>query len=88
MKYLKVESTENLKELLRAGNTEFFIMLNGGLRSSKIITMSKDEQTFCIENEIDGSEEELSESEIWFFSNIGKAIDKGAFFMYQYEKVK
>lgn len=63
-----------------------FITLNGFLRSSK--TFIKGESGFTVVNEIDGSTEEhpsLGELLHSRVSNIGEAVRKGAFFLYDYE---
>lgn len=71
----KIESVEQLKdESKNAG--DFFILLNYGLRSSKRIWWNGTH--FLILNHIDGTEQKLTESELFTLSNIGVAIEKGA----------
>jgi len=78
----KVNSVEELKEMIVSGEHDFFMMLNGGLRSSKWIDFH--EGTFFVLNEIDGTEQELTGEELndRNLTNIGYAINNGAFFCY------
>ena len=85
MKATQVKSLQHLKEILsdRDGDTrEFFILLNGGLRSSKLMSWDG-ENTFYIVNEIDDTEQELSEAQLMdrTYTNIGYALEKGALFL-------
>ena len=80
----QVKSVNQLKTILADGETkDFFIMLNFGLRSSKAISFDGD-NTFYVLNEIDGTEQELTEQELMSsdITNIGKAINNGAFYLY------
>lgn len=80
----QVKSVNQLKTILADGETkDFFIMLNFGLRSSKAISFDGD-NTFYVLNEIDGTEQELTEQELMDsdITNIGKAINNGAFYLY------
>ena len=74
-----IQSVEQLKEEA-CETSDFFIALNGGIRSSKSILF--DEGIFYIHNDIDESEEELTEEQLFSVSNIGTAINKKAFFKY------
>lgn len=71
---------EDLAELKRMakGGANFFLTLNGGLRSSKFIDWQPKAKKFYILNEIDGSEQNLKEAELFTESNIGEAIKKRA----------
>ena len=85
----QINSIEELKKEAvyddRKGMTEFFIMLNFGLRSSKRITYFPETNTFDIHNEIDDSfEEDLTEEQLISDTHIGIAIEKGAFFKYDF----
>lgn len=84
MNYRKVTSIDELKKMIEEGYHDFFIMLNFGLRSSKTIDYSEEASLFYVENEIDDSEQELTESEMMDenCTNIGKAIKCGAFYAY------
>lgn len=79
--YIKVTSVEQLGKLVDEGHTDFFILLNFGLRSSKFINRADDDKFFVC-NLIDDSEQELTPAEIMDenFTNIGKAIKAGAFY--------
>ena len=79
----QVKSVNQLKTILADGETkDFFILLNYGLRSSKAISFDGD-NTFYVLNEIDGTEQELTEQELMDsdITNIGKAINNGAFYL-------
>jgi len=82
-KYTKVKSVDHLFNLVTEGNHHFFIQLNFGARSSKYITLGEEEGTLEIENEIDGTTQVLTASEIMVEANtlIGKAISYGSFWM-------
>ena len=75
----RIRTIAQLKELSEEG-MECFILLNGGLRSSKFISYNPDDNSFCIFNYIDDSEQELTESQILdkSFSNVAEAMEKGA----------
>jgi len=79
----------SLEQLKKEANTEegrdFFILLaHGWLRSSKWIRWDDDERRFFVRNEIDDTEQELTEKQIMDndYTLIGEAIEKGALFMY------
>lgn len=76
----KVLSVAHLREMVQKGNYEFFIRLNGGLRSSKHIDC--DDENFYIFNEIDGTEDQYTDEE-FKESFIGEAITKGALYCYE-----
>lgn len=83
----KITSIEELKKESeyddKKGMTDFFILLNFNLRSSKRITYYPDTNTFDVHNEIDDSyEEDLTEEQLINETHIGVAIDKGAFYKY------
>lgn len=61
---------------------EFFILLNGYLRSSKRIIWDEKDQLFYILNYIDDTEQELTEAQLMDrdYTNIGYAMTKGALF--------
>ncbi len=75
----RIKTIEHLKELAKNG-LECFILLNGGLRSSKHIRYYSDDNSFYVLNLIDDSEQELTEAQILDsgYSNIGEAMKKGA----------
>ena len=85
----QIKSIEELKKEAiyddRKGMAEFFIMLNFGLRSSKRITYFPDTNTFDLHNEIDDSfEEDLTEEQLINETHIGIAMERGAFFKYDF----
>ena len=59
----RIKKIEQLKELAKDG-LDCFILLNGGLRSSKHIRYYPDDNSFYVLNLIDDSEQELTESQI------------------------
>lgn len=75
---LKKEATYNEKNI-----DEFFVMLNGGLRSSKRVTYFPETNTYDVLNEIDDSyQEDLTEEQLRIETHIIYAIENGAFFKY------
>ena len=80
----RIRTIEQLKELARDENgLDCFILLNGGLRSSKHIRYYHDDNSFFVLNLIDDSEQELTEAQILSsdYTNIGEAMKKGALIM-------
>ncbi len=75
----RIKTIEQLKELAKNG-LDCFILLNGGLRSSKHIRYYSDDDSFYVLNLIDDSEQELTEAQILdsAYTNIGEAMEKGA----------
>jgi uncharacterized protein YaaR (DUF327 family) len=75
----RIRTIEQLKELAKKG-LECFILLNGGLRSSKYISYNPDGNKFYVFNYIDDSEQELTESQLLDseYTNIAEAMEKGA----------
>ena len=81
IKPIRIRTIEQLKELAKTeSGLDCFILLNGGLRSSKYIRYQPDDNSFYVMNFIDGSEQQLTESQILdsAYSNIGEAMKKGA----------
>ena len=78
----RIKTIEQLKELAKDG-LDCFILLNGGLRSSKHIRYYPDDNSFYVLNLIDDSEQELTEAQILdsSYTNIGEAMRKGALIM-------
>ena len=78
----RIRNIEQLKELAKNG-LDCFILLNGGLRSSKFIQYDPDEKSFYVFNLIDDTEQELTESQILDsnYTNIAEAMRKGALIM-------
>ena len=85
----RITSLEELKkEALYHDNEnmdEFFISLNGGLRSSKRIAYFPETNTFAVHNEIDDSfEDDLTEQQLENETHIVLALKNGAFYKYEY----
>jgi len=78
----RIRKIEQLKELAKDG-LDCFILLNGGLRSSKHLRYYPDDNSFYVLNLIDDSEQELTEAQILdsSYTNIGEAMRKGALIM-------
>jgi hypothetical protein len=74
----KIISMRQLKKESRGG-AEFFIRLRSNLRSTKYIEWSRQERLFYVINFIDGTEQALSESQLFDeqYTNIGHAINCG-----------
>jgi len=88
MKARKITSLKDLKKEAiyneTMGMAEFFIILNGGLRSSKRIAYYPETDTYDIHNEIDDSyEEDLTEEQLLNDTHIGVAIERGALYKYE-----
>jgi hypothetical protein len=80
----RIRTIKQLKELSTADNgLGCYILLNGGLKSSKHIRYYPDDNSFFVLNLIDDSEQELTEGQILdgAYSNIGEAMKKGALIM-------
>jgi hypothetical protein len=85
----RINSLEELKKEAvyneRENMAEFYILLNGGFRSSKRIAYFPDTNTFDIHNEIDDSyEDDLTEEQLKNETHIVLAIESGAFFKYEF----
>ena len=78
----RIRTIEQLKELAKDG-LDCFILLNGGLRSSKHIRFHPDDNSFYVLNLIDDSEQELTETQILdsAYTNVGEAMKKGSLIM-------
>ena len=78
----RIKKIEQLKDLAKNG-LDCFILLNGGLRSSKHIRFHPDDNSFYVLNLIDDSEQKLTEAQILdsAYTNIGEAMKKGALIM-------
>lgn len=81
MKPVKITSLEELKELA-VPDAEFFIMLNFGLRSSKRIEYDDEKDSWWVYNDIDDTEMTLTTEELAKETNIIKALEMGALYLY------
>lgn len=91
MTYHKIGSLSELMRKASRTNTdnafECFIMLNGGLRSSKTLRYFPETDTWDICNEIDDSyEEDVSTEYLLRETHIGIALDRGALIEYVWEE--
>ena len=79
-KIIRIRSVAGLRKAVREGHTDFFILLNFGLRSSKNITHQH--RRYNVMNEIDGSMVSYTAKQLVNAkkTNIGEAMRKGAFF--------
>ena len=78
----RIRNITQLKELAKDG-LECFILLNGGLRSSKYISYNPDDNSFYVLNYIDDTEQKLTEAQFLdkSYTNIAEAMEKGALIM-------
>lgn len=90
---MKIESIEHLKKVcdeakeLLGDQLDFYIMLNYGVRSSKTFIF-QDDGGIVVVNEIDGTSIYFKSVDTLMRSrrtNIGKAVKKGAFFVFDYD---
>ena len=81
-KPIKIKNIEHLKELADGNAVEVFILLNFGLRSSKNLSYDRDTDKWNVYNYIDDTEQVLKTSELGVWTNIIKALDKGALYKY------
>lgn len=73
MKLIAVKSIDQLYGLLEEGVQDYFILLNGGLRSNKTL-YDADDGGIMVLNHIDDTETRIEDT------NIYEAMKKGAFF--------
>jgi hypothetical protein len=79
---MTITSVEQLKQLAQSDNgIDVAIILQGGLRSSKTIYYFDNKFLVC--NDIDGSEQRLTEKQLFTHSNIGEAIKQKALINYE-----
>lgn len=88
-KPIRIKSIQHLYDILNASENarEFFVNILGGGRSWKTIFLSSKKcrngmYKFDILNEIDNSRQVLAAASLPYFSNIGEAIERGAFYLY------
>lgn len=80
----QIVSVEQLQTLLADGQSrEFVVTLEGGAVSRKLLGQGDKEGSIYVLNMIDDTEQELMPNELYTQSNIGKAIDSGAFYLEQ-----
>lgn len=76
----QVQNLANLIDLCEQNKSEFFVLLRGGLRSSKNIYF--DGKEFEVTHEIDFSSESMTAEELCA-STIGKAMSVGVLYCYE-----
>ena len=81
-----INSIKQLKKEAKSKDgafTDFFVLLNYGLKSSKKISYNPATKTFDVHNEIDDSyQEDLTEDQLKEHTHIIDAIEKRALFKY------
>jgi hypothetical protein len=80
-KIKQIKTIKSLKNVLKDGGKEFFLLLNHGLISRKFIEIRNGK--FIVFNYIDDSAQILTEKKIFDKKEtlIGEAIKKGAFYL-------
>ena len=78
----QIKDLEKLKEIASNGTFEGFILLNGGLRSSKDLEYDESTDTWHIYNHIDDTKQRLTTPELDVWTNIIKALNSGALYQY------
>lgn len=82
MEAVQIKDFDDFKaHCAKKGHFDGFILLNGGLRSSKDISYIEDEDKWEVWHMIDGSVEQLTDQEL-LDSFIGEALRKGALYEY------
>lgn len=79
---MKINTIVELKEICLDTSLDCYILLNGSIRSSKVINYDPITEKFTVLNEIDFSEQVLTESELFSESLIGDAVLAGALYTY------
>ena len=74
----KIHNQRQLHEAIAGGQHEFRILLRYGLYSAKTIHLSANGR-FLVENHIDGVKQRLTDRQLYTESNIGTAMERGAF---------
>lgn len=80
---IQITTQEQLDSLIKESSDSIidcFVMLNGGLRSSKDISIT-DDGSYYVYNEIDDTEETIGHED-FLDSFLGEAMSKGALFKY------
>ena len=81
-KFIRIKSPGELLDAIERKPFRFFILLNYGAWSVKRIRYRPRQRVFSIHNEIDGSRQELTISQLMSprHSNIGTAMHAGSFY--------
>lgn len=75
--YDVITSLDDLKERAKKGPVHAAILLAGGAAFSRK-TIRRRGEGWVVRNHIDGTVQGMSDEQLWTWSNIGEAIDKGA----------
>lgn len=75
----RVQNVDHLKELLAQGQKDYFILLEGAVRSRKTIRYDQNTDTFSVIHRIDGIRKKMS-GNAFRRSLMREAIQRGAFF--------
>jgi hypothetical protein len=75
----QIRNPKELRQAIAEGCYEFRLLLMGGACFSRKHITTDDRGRFHIFNYIDDSEQELTARELYTQSNIGEAMQKGAF---------
>ena len=73
-----IRNPRQLREAIAQGHHEFRILLQHGLYSGKTIHLSANGR-FLVDNHIDGAKQRLTDRQLNSESNIGTAMERGAF---------
>lgn len=81
-RFIRIKSTKALLAAIERKPFRFFILLNYGAWSVKRIRYRPRQRVFSIHNEIDGTRQELTTSQLMSpkHSNIGPAMRAGSFY--------
>jgi len=74
----QIRNPRQLREQIAQGHHEFRILLHYGLYSGKTIHLSANGR-FLVDNHIDGAKQRLTAKQLYTESNIGRAMERGAF---------
>ena len=73
-----IRNPRQLRRAIAQGHHEFRILLLYGVYSGKTIHLSANGR-FIVDNHIDGAEQRLTSEQLYTESNIGQAMERGAF---------
>lgn len=73
-----ISALDELKQRVAAGHHDFAVMLAGGLALSRKTIRQTKTGWWHVLNDIDDTEQRLTDEQLWTESNIGEALDKRA----------
>ena len=89
MQHTRVKDLQHLKTVCQdKSQLDCFILLKEGLRSSKTLLIYDSKKGFEIFNDVDGTIDEFNSWEEVKDTFIGEAIEKGGFYIFDYERVE